>query len=153
MTEELMKALCNTGAFAAISFAAIGSGLGAGAGGSAAIGGWKKCYANNKPAPFQLIIFAGAPLSQTIYGMIMMFIIINSSNPAMWPVYLMMGVVGGIALGVSAWCQGKAAAGACDAFAAIEGQGFVNYLMVLGIIETVAIFVLAFGIVTISMIK
>ncbi len=148
-----MKALCNAGAFAAISFAAVGSALGTGAGGSAAIGGWKKCYANNKPAPFQLVIFAGAPLSQTIYGMILMFMILSFATAAMWPVYLTMGIVGGSAIGYSAWMQGKAAAGACDAFAAIEGKGFVNYLMILGVIETVAIFVLAFAIVTIFLIK
>ena len=54
--------------------------------------------------------------------------------------------VGGIAMGLSAWFQGKAGAGACDAFAE-TGKGFTNYLMALGIIETVAIFVMAFAIV------
>ena len=37
---------------AAISLAAIGSALGTGIGGMGAIGAWKKCYAQNKPAPF-----------------------------------------------------------------------------------------------------
>ena len=35
-------------------------------------GAWKKCYAQSKAAPFILITFIGAPLSQTIYGMILM---------------------------------------------------------------------------------
>ena len=53
-------------------------------------------------------------------------------------------------MGVSAWMQGKAAAGSCDAFAETE-KGFTNYLMALGIIETVAIFIMAFAIVIMAM--
>ncbi len=150
--EELYKALMQAGAFAAISFAAIGSGLGCGAGGAAAIGAWKKCYAQNKPAPFQLVVFAGAPLSQTIYGMILMFIISGKTSFQSYPLFLLMGIVGGIAMGVSAWMQGVAAAGACNAYAE-TGKGFTNYLMILGVIETVAIFVMAFGIVMLANIK
>ena len=66
-----------------------------------------------------------------------------------WPLFIIMGVVAGIGMGASAWMQGKAAAGACDAFAETE-KGFTNYLMALGIIETVAIFVMAFGIVMLA---
>jgi V/A-type H+-transporting ATPase subunit K len=39
--------------------------------------------------------------------------------------------------------QGKIAAAAADAFAE-TGQGFTHYLMALGIIESVAIFVMVF---------
>ena len=60
------KALVFAAAFSSIGFAAIGSAYGAGAAACSAIGAWKKCYAQNKPAPFQLLIFAGAPLCQTI---------------------------------------------------------------------------------------
>ena len=151
MNDTVMTALGQSGAFAAISLAALGSALGTGAAGSAAIGAWKKCYAQNKPAPFQLAVFAGAPLSQTIYGMIIMFLsLVFFKDPNQWPFYLILGVVAGIAMGASAWMQGKAAAGACDAFAD-TGKGFTNYLMALGIIETVAIFVMAFGIVIMAM--
>lgn len=152
MEEALMKALSQAGAFSAIAFAAIGSGLGCGAGGSAAVGAWKKCYAQNKPAPFQLAVFAGAPLSQTIYGMILMFIINGKKDVSNWPFFLVMGIIGGIGMGISAWMQGRAAAGSCDAFAE-TGKGFTNYLMALGIIETVAIFVMAFAIVMLAGIK
>ena len=150
--EELYKALVLSGAFAAIAFAAIGSGLGCGAGGAAAIGAWKKCYAQNKRAPFQLVVFAGAPLSQTIYGMILMFIISGKTSFSSYPLFLLMGIVGGIAMGVSAWMQGVAAAGACNAYAE-TGKGFTNYLMILGVIETVAIFVMAFAIVMLADVK
>lgn len=148
--EIFGKTMMYTGAFAALAFSAIGSTLGTGAGSSAAIGAWKKCYVQKRPAPFQLVILSGFPLSQTIYGMIMMFLIISLGNPAIWPLYLCMGVLGGIGIGASAWYQGRAAAAACDSFGD-TGEGFTNYLMVLGIIETVAIFVLAFGIVVITM--
>ena len=42
---------------AVLAFAAIGSALGSGTAGMAAIGAWKKCYAQNRPAPFMLIAF------------------------------------------------------------------------------------------------
>lgn len=151
MLVETTKALTQAGAFSAIAFAAIGSGLGCGAAGCAAVGAWKKCYLQGKPAPFQLAVFAGAPLSQTIYGMILMFILNGkvAENSASWPTFLIVGILGGIGMGISAWMQGKAAAGACDAQAE-TGQGFTNYLMALGIIETAAIFVMAFAIVLLA---
>ena len=70
--------LGNLGFAAAIGLAAIGSALGAGIAGQSAIGAWKKCFANNKPAPFMLVAFVGAPLTQTIYGFILMNSIIAS---------------------------------------------------------------------------
>tara|TARA_B100000609_G_C17123758_1_gene386412 strand:+ start:460 stop:918 length:459 start_codon:yes stop_codon:yes gene_type:complete len=146
MEQELMKALTLAGGYAAVSLAAVGSALGTGTAGSSAIGAWKRCYAQNKPAPFLLMALAGAPLSQTIYGMILLIFIKNqvASNAAYWPLFLTMGIVGGVAMGVSAWYQGKAGAGGCDAFGE-TGKGFANYLMILGIVETVAIFALVFA--------
>lgn len=145
------EALTQASAFCAIGIAAIGSALGTGAAGAAAVGAWKRCYAQNRQAPFQLAVFAGMPLSQTIYGMILMFLISAKAAEAAaaWPAYLFMGIVGGIGMGVSAWMQGRAGAGACDAFGE-TGKGFTNYLMALGIIETVAIFVMAFAIVLLA---
>jgi len=46
-------------------------------------------------------------------------------------------------MGISAWYQGKAGASASDAFAE-TGKGFGNYILVLGLIETVALFVMVF---------
>ncbi|MFA6568202.1 MAG: hypothetical protein WCS96_08340 [Victivallales bacterium] len=155
MEQELMIALGKAGAFCAVAFAAIGSALGAGTAGTSAVGAWKKCYAQSRPAPFQLVVFSGAPLSQTIYGLILMVLMNNKIQEGavnFWPVFVMIGIVGGAAMGVSAWLQGVAAAGSCDAYAETE-KGFTNDLMILGIIETVAIFVLAFGIVLINSIK
>ena len=53
------------------------------------------------------------------------------------------GLFGGAAMGFSAYAQGKAAASASDAFAETN-KGFGNYLMVLGLVETVALFVMVF---------
>ena len=155
MEQELMIALGKGGAFCAVAFAAIGSALGTGTAGLSAIGSWKKCYAQKRAAPFHLAVFSGAPLSQTIYGLILMILMnskIQEGASGFWPVFVAIGVVGGAAIGVSAWLQGIAAAGSCNAFAETE-KGFTNDLMILGIIETVALFVMVFGIILINSIK
>ena len=109
----------------------------------AAIGAWKKAFAQNKATTFMLVAFVGAPLTQTIYGMILMnkmAELVATKGTYLWSV----GVFCGMAMGISAWMQGKAAAVACDAMGE-TGKGFGNYIVVLGIIETVALFVMAFG--------
>lgn len=126
-------------------FGAIGSALGTGIAGMAAIGAWKKAYLQSKAAPFLLVAFAGAPLTQTIYG----FILRDSIKGAYWEGLgvgwpILIGGVAGLAIGLSALMQGKAAAKASDALAE-TGQGFANYIMVIGIIETVALFVMIFA--------
>jgi len=135
------------GAAAALALAATGSALGTGAAGSAAVGAWKKCYAQSKAAPFLLVAFVGAPLSQTIYGMILMGNIVKATaadaSAGNFPALIGAGLLGGLAMGMSAWMQGRAGAGASDALAE-TGQGFGNYLMALGVIETVALFVMVF---------
>ncbi len=144
MDTEMMVSLGRLGAAAVMCLSAVGSALGTGTAGMAAVGAWKKCYANNKAAPFILLTFVGAPLSQTIYGMILMFAMIGKSAAGTsWPLLLGVGIFGGLAIGSSAWLQGKAAAGGTVALAE-TGQGFTNYLSVLGIVETVAIFVMVF---------
>lgn len=145
MTPEMMVALGKAGGLLAMAFAAMGSALGTGAAGMAAIGAWKKCYAQNKPAPFQLLVYVGAPLTQIFYGLILMLTIkgrvAEAANAVDWPAMLAAGIFGGMAMGLSAWMQGKAGAAGADALAE-TGEGFVNYIMALGIIETVALFVM-----------
>ncbi len=128
---------------AALALAAIGSALGAGAAGMASVGAWKKCFAQNKPAPFMLVAFVGAPLTQTIYGFILMNTLKAAADKIDPGMLLGAGVLGGIAMGFSAWFQGRAGACAADALAE-TGKGFGNYIMVLGLIETVALFVMVF---------
>ncbi len=146
MDAATMATLGKMGAAAVFGLSAAGSALGVGAAGPAAIGAWKKCFAQNKAAPFILFAFIGAPMSQTIYGMILMNKMAGLAAAAgftNWAGLLGAGLFGGIGIGVSAWWQGVAGAAASDAMAE-TGKGFGNYLMVLGIIETVALFILVF---------
>jgi V/A-type H+-transporting ATPase subunit K len=130
------------GAGAAMGIAAIGSAIGIGIAGQAVIGGWKKCYQADKPVPMVLLAFGGAPLTQTFYGYILSFIFMVPAalaNPERGPLYLGIGIASGFAMCFSAIAQGKVGAAGADA-AASTGKGFVNYMMLVGICETVAIF-------------
>lgn len=141
-TTNLLVQFKDLGAAAVLALSAAGSALGAGMAGLAAIGAWKKSFSQNKSASFAIVAFVGAPLTQTIYGMIVMnkIVELSLSGVYVWSV----GIFCGLAIGLSALWQGKAAAVACDALGETE-KGFANYIIVLGIIETVALFVMAFG--------
>ena len=90
-----------------MGIAAIGSAIGIGIAGQASIGSWKKCYMNNKSAPFILTVFAGAPLTQTIYGFLLMQ---QMKASTLDPAFLLgIGLASGIAMALSAVFQGKAA--------------------------------------------
>jgi hypothetical protein len=94
------------GMAAALGLSAAGSAFGAGFAGMSSVGAWKKCYASGKPAPFIMIAFTGAPLTQTIYGFLLMNFI-NSANcdPGM---ALGVGLFGGFAIGMSALSRADA---------------------------------------------
>jgi V/A-type H+/Na+-transporting ATPase subunit K len=124
-----------------LGLSACGSGAGAGVAGMAAIGAWTKNYSQNKPAAFMLLAFVGAPLTQTIYGMIVMnrMYELAAQGNDLWGI----GAFCGAAIGLSAYYQGKCAACACDAMEE-TGKGFGNYMIILGMTETVALLVMAF---------
>ena len=132
------------GTAAVLGISAVGSAIGLAIAGYGAIGAWKKCYMNNKQAPGTLTIFAGAPLTQTLYGFLVMLLMQGkAANPANTMLLFGIGLVCGVAIAASAIAQGIA--GACGADAQAEtGQGFANYIIVVGLCETVAIFVMAF---------
>ena len=113
---------------------------------------FRSCYAANKPAPFLLLSFVGAPITQTLYGMILMFIMLGKVGKVEvgsgLPV-LVAGIFAGLAIGLSALFQGRAGAAACDAQAETN-QGFTNYLAALGIVETVAIFAMVFALIALG---
>ena len=142
MDAATLVQLKDVGVSAVLAFAAMGSALGTGAAGMAAIGAWKKAFTQNKAAAFMLVVFVGAPLTQMIYGMIVMnkMAEVAVKGSYMWGI----GIFCGIAMGLSAWMQGKAGAVAADAMGE-TGKGFGNYIVVLGIIETVALFVMVFS--------
>lgn len=131
----------------AMGIAATGSAIGIGIAGQAAIGAWKRCYMNNKAAPFILTVFAGAPLTQTIYGFLLMQTMMGSSADPMF--LLGLGVASGFAMAMSAVVQGKAGAAGADALGD-TGKGFSQYIMVVGLCETVALFALVFSMVALA---
>ena len=130
-----------------MGIAAIGSAIGIGIAGQAAIGAWKKCYMVNKVAPFILTVFAGAPLTQTIYGFLLMQQMKSSTAD---PGFLLgIGISAGLAMCCSAAAQGQAGAAGADALAE-TGKGFANYIMIVGLCETVALFALVFSMVALG---
>jgi V/A-type H+-transporting ATPase subunit K len=129
------------GVASVLGLSALGSGIGAGIAGQAAIGAWKRNYLQNKPASFLLVAFAGAPLTQTIYGFILMTRMLASTKDPL--LLLAVGIMSGAGIGMSAVAQGKASASSCDAFGE-TGKGFGQYITIVGLCETVALFVMAF---------
>ena len=126
----------------AMGIAAIGSAIGIGIAGQASIGAWKKCYMSNKAAPFILTVFAGAPLTQTIYGFLLMQQMKGADAD---PAFLFgLGIASGLAMCFSAIAQGKAGAAGSDALGE-TGKGFAQYIMVVGLCETVALFAMVFS--------
>ena len=131
----------------AMGIAALGSAIGIGIAGQAAIGAWKKCYMTNKAAPFILTVFAGAPLTQTIYGFLLMQQMASASvDPAF---NLGLGIASGAAMALSAIAQGQAGDAGADALAE-TGKGFSQYITVVGLCETVALFALVFSMVALG---
>ena len=144
MGQNFLVQFKDLGAIMVLGLAALGSGAGAGIAGMSAIGAWKKNFSQNKPASFLLVALTAAPLTQTIYGFIVMnrMLELTISGQYLWGV----GLLSGSAIGLSAYWQGKCAAVACDAMGE-TGKGFGNYLVVLGMTETVALLVMVFTIV------
>ena len=130
------------GAAVCMGIAAIGSAIGIGIAGQGAIGAWKRCYVNNKPAPFILTVFAGAPLTQTIYGFLLMQSMAASQKDSWF--LLGLGIASGLAMCFSAIAQGKAGAAGSDALGE-TGKGFAQYIMGVGLCETVALFAMVFS--------
>lgn len=147
METEILTQFKDLGAIAVLALAALGSGAGAGIAGMAAVGAWKKNFSQNKSANFLLVALVAAPLTQTIYGFIVMnrMMELVGKGQFLWAV----GIFAGSAIGLSAYWQGKCAAAACDALGE-TGKGFANYMTVLGMTETVALFVMVFTLVVLG---
>jgi V/A-type H+-transporting ATPase subunit K len=137
------------GAVLCLGLAAFGSSLGMMAAGQAAAGAWSRELKAGAAMRFTYIIFIGAPISQTFYGMIVMNQIqavlanvgVVAANSG-----LLFGV--GLATGLgelaSAWGQGVIGASACRCLSEGEGKGLAFLLIAIGIIETVGIFTMVF---------
>ena len=94
-------AMIVAGAIACLGLSGAGSALGTGLAASAAVGAWKKCYAAGKPAPFLLLSFVGAPITQTLYGMILMFIMLGKTAVVgAGGACVLLGIFSGLAIGL-----------------------------------------------------
>jgi V/A-type H+/Na+-transporting ATPase subunit K len=130
----------------ALGLGAVGSALGIGAAGQAAAGAWAKEARAGKPLSFTYIILIGMPLSQTIYGFILMLI---GLSPRVYETtmvtqnagaLLSVGLAGGLAELFSAWMQGRIGAAAIRALSEGEGQGMAFMIIAMGIAETIGLF-------------
>jgi len=139
-TQEIL------GAFAyvfALAMPAIGSLLGANAAGMAALGAWKKCFLENRPAPFLLVAFVGAPALP--------------DHLRLDPDERRARRAGGSAPAhaICHWAYGRADSGRFGVGAGPGGSSgcgrpcrprerLGNFIIVIGIIETVALMVMVF---------
>jgi V/A-type H+-transporting ATPase subunit K len=134
------------GAGLVLGISAFGTAIGMGIAGTAAIGASKRCYKANKPAPMLMLTFVGFPLTEVIYGFIimqqMLAIPVTVENAGMMFGY---GVGAGLAMAMVAIAEGRAGAAACDSLSD-TGKGVSFYVAILGIIETVALFAMVFTI-------
>ena len=132
------------GAGLVMGIAAAGSAIGIGIAGTAAIGAAKRCLKANKPAPMMLLALSSFPLSQTLYGFVLMLQMLGVTvTPDNAGQMLGFGIAGGFAIAFSAIGQGKGAAAACDALTD-TGKGLAFYIGILGIVESIALFAMVF---------
>jgi len=129
-----------------LGLGALGSALGIGAAGRAAAGAWAKEAKAGKPLNFSYIILTGMPLSQTIYGFILMLVGLRARvyDPELLAAnagaFLSIGIACGLAELFSAWMQGLIGAAGCRALSEGEGKGLVFIIIAMGIVETVGLF-------------
>jgi len=128
-----------------LGLGAFGSAIGIGAAGRAAAGAWAKEAKAGKRLNFSYIILTGMPLTQTIYGFILMLLLSGRVyNPAVLAenagALLTIGIAGGLAELFSAWMQGLIGAAGCRALSESEGKGLVFIIIAMGIAETVGLF-------------
>ena len=129
------------GAALALGISSAGAAVAMGIAGSATVGAWKRCFKANRPIPMTLMTFVGFPLTEVFYGYILMTQMLGAVTAQNSGLLLGMGIGAGIAIGLVAVAEGYAGAAAADALSD-TGKGFANYIMIVGVCETVALFVM-----------
>ena len=137
-----MELLAQIGVGGSFGLSALGAAIAMGLGGPAVIGSYKKCYVQNKPASFLLVIFAGTSLTNVIYGFVVMGALADVAQLVPEAVFVL-GLGSGLCIAVVAIAQSMCSASAADAFAE-TGKGYANYMMVIGLAETVSLFAMIF---------
>jgi len=143
--------LAQTGAALALGLAALGSAIGIGVAGSAAAGAWAKEAKAGTGLRYTYIVLLGMPISQTVYGMIVMNrlrdVLFSSSDLSgqFAGLLLAAGIATGLGELFSAWWQGRVGAAGIRAICEGEGKGFAFMLIAMGIVETVGVFTMVFA--------
>ena len=124
----------------------IGSAFGIAAAGTAAAGAWAGEGKAGKRLSFQYIIMVAAPISQTLYAMILMNGMLGKT-PTPANTMLLLGVAVGCGLieAFSSYFQGVIGASGIRCLNENGGKGFGLLIIAIGIIETVGIFGMVFG--------
>ncbi|MBL7140470.1 MAG: V-type ATP synthase subunit K [Planctomycetes bacterium] len=130
----------------AIGLAAVGSALGCGIAGQSAAGAWAKDAKAGKGIRFIYVILVALPITQTLYGMIVMNGIAEKLAVAGAHGGLLFGI--GLATGLgellSAWMQGAIGAAGCRMLSESDGKGFALVIIAMGIAESVGLLVFVF---------
>jgi len=138
------------GAGLVMGISSLGAAIAMGVTGSATVGAWKRCFKANKPAPMTLLAFVGFPLTEVFYGFIlmraMMDVNVGAENAGL---LLAMGIGSGVAIAFTAIAEGWVGAAAADALSD-TGKGFASYIAVVGICETVALFVMVLSMISLA---
>ncbi len=130
----------------ALGIAGVGSAIGTGIAAMGAMGLWKQSIKDKKKLPSLALAMVGMPLSQVIYGMIFMNSLMGANlNPDSYMNQMVFALFVGVAIAASAIMQGKAGAAACSNLAVDDKQGAGMYIAAMGIIETVALLSMVFG--------
>jgi V/A-type H+-transporting ATPase subunit K len=132
------------GAGLVLGISAFGVAIGMGIAGTAAVGAAKRCYKANKQVPMMMLAFVGFPLTEVIYGYIVMGAMLGVEvTAANAGTLLGYGLGGGAAMALVGIAEGWVGAAASDALGD-TGKGVGFYVPVLGVIETVALFAMVF---------
>jgi len=130
----------------ALGIAGLGSAIGTGIAAMGAMGLWKQSIKDKKKLPALALAMVGMPLSQVIYGMIFMNSLIGANlNPDSYMNQMIFALFVGLAIAASAIMQGRAGAAACSNLAVDDKQGAGMYIAAMGVIETVALLAMVFG--------
>jgi len=131
-----------------LGLGAIGSALGIGAAGRAAAGAWAKEAKQGEPMNFLYIVLTGMPLSQTIYGFVLMLAVLKKDGLIYNQDFMALnagaifsiGLACGLGEMFSAWMQGLIGASGIRAMSEGQGKPFTFTMIAMGIAETVGLF-------------
>jgi V/A-type H+-transporting ATPase subunit K len=146
--------LGNLSYFAAFAFGSAGSAIGMGIASLSVIGAWKKAFMRGKSADMSLLVFSGSPLSQVFYGFILMGQLRGALDRGIENTVAVgiISLLSGLLFAGTAIIQGQLAAAAADSQGE-TGKGLGQYIITIGLVETVALFVMVFAILQLNVLQ